>query len=526
MNNKKSNEDVLKQRTGEILENILKTKEELYNSCKDFFDNYLTYSLTYLENLKNLIIKYDKIKIIGQYEEIIFSFMIELSNIQCDIFSEYILSLKSSIKYEISEYVKELKCSIEKIKISEEEYNKGIDEINSLKSKYYQSLENAENYLINYFNDEKNKEIPNDAEFENIINEAKQNEKSYRNKINDLNDFKNEVLKIRKTNLNNIDDIRKKIINILSQNTKIFSSSIQNKYEKEKQTFEKKHNKIQLLSEYVPIEIEIPEGRKFIKDISFCPYECNINKDNSKKKNLIIHSLKKNFKYIASKYDEYEEEKNYLVKYIDLIFNGKKIKEDEFKNLLEKLEIRNYRFVLLTILNKKRVENTLSLKIIGFKQLGKIIQTILKISEHENDIECIRYSIIMCSTYYTYDKKEKIYLLKYLYTLDYFQTKNFWLIYINHVINEELEKSSNSISLNRENENEKKKRIDNIIFTTLLEMTQNMIDLYVSIDLIGNIISYYVSQYNLDTLMVEQLTSIIEINQKEFIPFDENFLKD
>ena len=132
----------------------------------------------------------------------------------------------------------------------------------------------------------------------------------------------------------------------------------------------------------------------------------------------------------------------------------------------------------------------------------------------------------MCSTYYTYDKKEKIYLIKYLYTLDYFQTKNFWLIYINHVINEELEKSSNSISLNRENENEKKKRINNILFTTLLEMTQNMIDLYVSIDVIGNIISYYVSQYNLDSLIVEQLTSIIEINQKEFIPFDENSLKD
>ena len=47
-----------------------------------------------------------------------------------------------------------------------------------------------------------------------------------------------------------------------------------------------------------------------------------------------------------------------------------------------------------------------------------------------------------------------------------------------------------------------------------------------SIDVIGNIISYYVSQYNLDSLIVEQLTSIIEINQKEFIPFDENSLKD
>ena len=234
--------------------------------------------------------------------------------------------------------------------------------------------------------------------------------------------------------------------------------------------------------------------------------------------------MKKNFKYIASNYDEYEEEKSFLSKYIDLIFEDKKINEDDYKNLFEKLEMRNYRFVLLSILNKKRVQNHFNLKVIGFKQLGNIIQNILKKSD--NDIECIRYSIIMCSTYYTYDKKEKIYLIKYLYNLDYFKTKNFWLLYINHVINEELEKSSNSTSIKRENENEKKKRINNILFTTLLEMTQNMIDLYVKIDIIVYIISYYVTQYNLDTVIVEQLTSIIELNKKKFIPFDENALKE
>ena len=47
-----------------------------------------------------------------------------------------------------------------------------------------------------------------------------------------------------------------------------------------------------------------------------------------------------------------------------------------------------------------------------------------------------------------------------------------------------------------------------------------MIDLYVNIDIID------VLQYNLDNLIVEQLSSIIEINQKQFIPFDENSLKD
>ena len=526
MSDKNLNEDLEKQKIGELLENIFTKKEELYYNCKDFFENYLSYSFNYFQNLKNLIIKYDKLKILGQYEEILVSFMIELANIQCNIFNEYISALKMSIDNEISEYVKELKSSIEKIKISEEEYNKEIDEKNILKNKYNKSLEIVENYLINYYNDEKNKEIPNNEEFESIINEAKLNEKCYRSKINDINDLKIEVLKIRKNNLNIINDNRKKIINILSQNIKIFSSSIKNKYEREKKLFDQKHNKIQLLSEYIPIEIEIPEGIKFIKDISFYPYKCNISKnDNSlKHNNSIIHCLKKNFKYIASNYDEYEEEKSFLSKYIDLIFEDKKINEDDYKNLFEKLEMRNYRFVLLSILNKKRVQNHFNLKVIGFKQLGNIIQNILKKSD--NDIECIRYSIIMCSTYYTYDKKEKIYLIKYLYNLDYFKTKNFWLLYINHVINEELEKSSNSTSIKRENENEKKKRINNILFTTLLEMTQNMIDLYVKIDIIVYIISYYVTQYNLDTVIVEQLTSIIELNKKKFIPFDENALKE
>ena len=79
MNDKNLNEDLEKQKIGELLENIFKKKEELYDNCKDFFENYLSYSFNYFQNLKNLIIKYDKLKILGQYEEILVSFMIELA---------------------------------------------------------------------------------------------------------------------------------------------------------------------------------------------------------------------------------------------------------------------------------------------------------------------------------------------------------------------------------------------------------------------------------------------------------------
>ena len=37
MNDKNLNEDLEKQKIGELLENIFKKKEELYDNCKDFF---------------------------------------------------------------------------------------------------------------------------------------------------------------------------------------------------------------------------------------------------------------------------------------------------------------------------------------------------------------------------------------------------------------------------------------------------------------------------------------------------------
>ena len=84
-------------------------------------------------------------------------------------------------------------------------------------------------------------------------------------------------------------------------NLKIFSSSIKNKYEREKAIFDKKHNKIGLLADTFPIEAEIPGGIKYINDIVFIPYECEIlkqdfqnKKSNSQKQyNLIVSCLKK-----------------------------------------------------------------------------------------------------------------------------------------------------------------------------------------------------------------------------------------
>jgi len=538
MNNITKNGENLFINFGKLLENRIKIKDDIYSNCIELYNNYLSISNDYSKKIQSMLEKYNNKNKLHQYEDIIFSFGIEIISILKDIFDEYISTLKLSLYFESNDLINDLRKNIDDIIVLENEYNKEIEELNTIKNKYNESLKSVENYLINYFINNKNieEEIPNNNEFNNLINNAKQNEKLYINKINNINALKLDVKTCIKKNIKIINNKSKKRVKILIQNLKIFSSSIKNKYEREKAIFDKKHNKIGLLADTFPIEAEIPGGIKYINDIVFIPYECEIlkqdfqnKKSNSQKQyNLIVSCLKKNFKFIASSYDENEEENNFLKKYIDLIYNNQIFKDNEYKDLFDKLENRKYRFVLLSILNKKRVYGYLELKLNGFKQLGKIIQFIVKKSENDNDIECIRYIIIMSQTYYFLNSKnkEKIYLIKYIDNLEIFKKKEFWILYINYVLDEELEKSIRTIAVDRENEKDKNKRINNIIFTTLLSITQNMSDLFLDCQIQANIIFYYGEKYNLSETIIKEISSVIESSEKVYIPFDENELKE
>ena len=536
MNNITKNGENLFINIGEILENKIKIKDDIFNNCTEFYNDYITLSLDYIKKLKSLFEKYNNTNKLHQYEDIIFSFGVEIISILNEIFEEYISTLQLSLCLESNDLINELRENINDIIESEKEYNKEIEELNNLKNKYNESLRNVENYLIKFFITDKNTEeaIQNDNELNNLINDAKQKEKVYCNKINNINALKIDLKTSIYNNLKVINLKTKKKVQILIQNLKILSSLIKNKYEREKKIFDKKHNKIELLTETFPIEAEIEGGIKLIKDLVFIPYECeflktqNKNSNPQKEYNSIVSCLKKNFKFIASSYDENEEEKNFLNKYVNCILTNKIINENEFKDLLEKLEKRKYRFVLLSILNKKRSSGFLELKLNSFKLLGKIIQFILKKLEIDNDIECIRYLIIMSQTYYFLDSKnkEKIYLIQYIENSELFKTKEFWILYINHVLNEELEKSASIIAVDREKETDKNRRINNIIFSTLITMTQNMSELYLDCQFIANIIYYFGEKYNLNEETIEEISSVIVSAQKNYIPFDENQLKE
>ena len=219
MNNITKNGENLLCNIGEILENKIKIKEEIYYNYIELYKNYITLSIDYIDKIKIMLAKYKNIIDLNQNEDIIFSFGIEILSLLNEIFEEYISTLKLSLYLEPNDILNDIRDNINNIILSEKEYNKEIKELNNLRNKYNESLRNVENYLINFFINDKNneEEIPNNNELNNLINVAKQNEKIYCNKINNINALK---LDLKPSIQNNL-----KVINLKEKKKKSNSYS-------------------------------------------------------------------------------------------------------------------------------------------------------------------------------------------------------------------------------------------------------------------------------------------------------------
>ena len=121
----------------------------------------------------------------------------------------------------------------------------------------------------------------------------------------------------------------------------------------------------------------------------------------------------------------------------------------KFNNLLKYFENREYRFLFMISLNKIRAEGNFEISLRAFQQLGKIIKLILERVKKEKDNEIMRYIIIMCQTYYCLDmKNNKVYLIKYIENDEIFQSKEFWNIYSQEIIDSEIENLKKKINNN------------------------------------------------------------------------------
>ena len=417
-------------------------------------------------------------------------------------------------------------------------FDNEIEDLNKNQNNYYNQLTFIENSLKEIC---MNKKEINKSE---IISIGKNYEKVYLNSIekakekqehflNEGNKYINELILMNKQIYNSLLILSKSMIgliefklknqydNVLNLNQAVKSFSIESFMKlKEKTLHLFSSEKI----EFIPYSLKIFEIMK--KD------------NNTKKKTLnsnqcinIIATMKDNFKDISVSYDikteiiKIEIEQN-AKDFVDREKNG--IDTQKFNNLLKYFENREYRFLFMISLNKIRAEGNFEISLRAFQQLGKIIKLILERVKKEKDNEIMRYIIIMCQTYYCLDmKNNKVYLIKYIENDDIYQSKEFWTIYSQEIINSEIEnlKKNNSNNNIVENEKEKISMISNLVFSKLLSLIHNMLEFRYNKNYIKEFVKLSGGKYHIENEMMEQILLLIgDEDYKPVEKFDEDKL--
>ena len=248
---------------------------------------------------------------------------------------------------------------------------------------------------------------------------------------------------------------------------------------------------------------------------------------------LTIKKLTENFELLdKNDLDLNIEEKKLRCKYLTLKilsfahqnkinkYTLSEISENEIEELDKMFEIKYIRTIFLQRLSEFRTKGVFDIPEKEYNILGKLSNTILKISEKEKDYNSVKNIIILCQTYYTFDKnKNKQYLLNFIIKNEIFKSKNFWEEFVNFSIQKELfnskkEDEKNGI-INKEGDKETETKISNVVFSQLVPLTNNMIEFEVDISIIEDIIIPYISKYKIGAELSEVVTGVIESRKLE-----------
>ena len=225
--------------------------------------------------------------------------------------------------------------------------------------------------------------------------------------------------------------------------------------------------------------------------------------------NLDVEEKKLRCKYLTLKILNFEH-KNKINKY-----SLSDITEDEIEELEKMFEKKYLRTIFLQRLSEFRTKGIFDIPKKEYNILGKLLNTLLNISEKEKDYNSVMNIIILSQTYYIFGKnKNKEYLLNFIIKNDLFKSKKFWEDYVNFSIQKELfnskkEDEKNGI-LNKKVDKENEEKISNIVFSQLVPLTDNMIEFGVDISIIEDIIIPNISKYKIGEELAETIICVIE----------------
>ena len=513
------------------------------------FSEFYKSQLTFANELKSLseYIKNNPITIFDSLKEGILSFQNDLLNQH-----DYLTESLTNIKLEILEPLKELKEKIAKrlyenlteMNQSEKNYNNCLSQFESTKIKFHKSVKEVEENKLNIELLKKSNIISKNKLIEelkkqeinalNSLKLAKENENNYISLITDINNIQEEYIETKKKNLNELqnmeediglaikDSLRKYIIYEVSY-IKNFQYDI-NKKEKIMENI----NIIKDISQFIykNTSRDIPPFK-----YDYIPYLSDLNKikTNSNIDKGIIDEIN-NFitnNFTSDKAKEIIILKNKINLEIESIaeeiFTSKIAIENFDKTKVDK--IKEYcsnklnRKELLKFLNNFRRIKGLNLDEIPYNNIGKILNLCLNgiiVNKSNIDYPNIISIISLSSTLYkiSSNKNERIFLNKYIKNHEIFKKYETWKNAIKYSIIEEMHNQKNFNRYSKEDFNEKKKRINNIVKFQVTSYLYNMIQFEVKKNFINDIISEFKNYYDLDKEIIDSFNNIVDNNHE------------
>ena len=513
------------------------------------FSEIYSSQLTFANELKRLseYIKNNQITIFESLNEGILSFQNDLLNQH-----DYLIESLTNIKVEILDPLKELKEKISKrlyenlseTNQSEKNYNNYLSQFESTKIKFHKSVKEVEESKLNIeilkkSNISKDKLIEELKKQEikalNSLKFAKEKENNYISLITDINKIQEEYIETKKKNLNELQDMEESIGLAIKDSLRKYIiyevSYIKNfQYDiNKKATIMENINIIKDISLFIHKNTsqEIPPFK-----YDYIPYLSDLNKskNNSNIDKGIIDEIN-NFisnNFTSDKAKEIIILKNKINLEIESIaeeiFISKIIIENFDKNKINK--IKEYctnkinRRELLKHLNNLRRIKGLNLDEISYNNLGKILNLCLNgiISNKLNNIDypSIILIISLSSSLYkiSFDKNERIFLNKYIQSHEILKKYDTWKNVIKYSIIEEMHNQKNFNRYSKEDYNDKKKRINNIVKFKITSYLYTMIQFNVKKNFINDIISEFKSYYDLEKDIIDGFYNIIDNNNE------------
>ena len=513
------------------------------------FSEIYSSQLTFANELKRLseYIKNNQITIFESLNEGILSFQNDLLNQH-----DYLIESLANIKVEILDPLKELKEKISKrlyenlseTNQSEKNYNNYLSQFESTKIKFHKSVKEVEESKLNIeilkkSNISKDKLIEELKKQEikalNSLKFAKEKENNYISLITDINKIQEEYIETKKKNLNELQDMEESIGLAIKDSLRKYIiyevSYIKNfQYDiNKKATIMENINIIKDISLFIHKNTsqEIPPFKydyiPYLSDLSKSKNNSNIDKGIIDEINNFISN-----NFTSDKAKEIIILKNKINLEIESIaeeiFISKIIIENFDKNKINK--IKEYcankikRRELLKHLNNLRRIKGLNLDEISYNNLGKILNLCLNgiISNKLNNIDypSIILIISLSSSLYkiSSDKNERIFLNKYIQSHEILKKYDTWKNVIKYSIIEEMHNQKNFNRYSKEDYNDKKKRINNIVKFKITSYLYNMIQFNVKKNFINEIISEFKSYYDLEKDIIDGFYNIIDNNNE------------